>query len=340
MLGHGFPYRPDRSHQQHLKPVKLEDEGSEGKIPPFAWMSDGAVRPIERGLPVLEGLPSALDPVHKYGMESLISLLVDKPYLKAFHRTYGALESAHPDFDVNDPDMMSHYEKQLIAQYAADSALVARANELKVVIPGTQTKTTKIPLDAHLHTWGGAIPYVQTSIFPEDDVIVAETVVKPRRAKTGIHGDANSHAEDQSSIIRPVKFATLKEAEARDRALSRDSAISPVIFAPSGKRTQKQITRVPGHAPDPTVRTCIKRFFDPGVGVPFIPADIGTYFPIDLLTPEEVVAPVTERDEIHAPPPEEPEMKSALIDTSNDDVLFTKNKAPFTRDDISTLRAF
>jgi hypothetical protein len=341
MIKTPYPYHRPKPQHDHLKPVRLEDEGTEGKIPRFAWMSDGPTRAIERGLPISTSPPPALDPSKKSGIESLISLLVDRPYLKAFHRTYGALEAQHPDFDMNDPDMMSHYEKQLIAQYGSDSSQFGRGTELKLRVPGTQAKTTKIPVDAHLHTWGGVIPYLESDIFPEDDFIPPPEPPKPK-LRTGIHGETNARAVDQSSIIRPVHFATIKESEAANRALSRDSAIQPVIFAPGSKRAATAIATVPGRGPDHTVKKCVKRFFDPAVGMPFVPSDIGKYFPIELLTPDETVVSASDSDDPLVPPVEEPdtEMKSALLDTSDEDVLFTKNKAPFTRTDISTVRAF
>jgi hypothetical protein len=273
-----------------------------------------------------------------------MTLLVEKPYAKEFQQTYSALAAAHPEYDLNDPDMMSNYEKQLVAQYTSDQG-PGRANELKLVIPGTQTRTTKIPLDAHLHTWGGAIPYLDNDIFPEDDTNATVPSRIKRRPRTGIHGEVNAKARDQSSVIRPLKFRTLAESEAGDRSLSRDCATSALVFAPGGKRSDQAITELPGGTEDTTVDSCLRRFFDPELGIPFVPADVGRYFPIELLVPAPAAQAAAESElseelNLAVAAPEENEMKTALLDTSEEDVLFTKDKAPFTRHDISTVRAF
>jgi hypothetical protein len=271
-----------------------------------------------------------------------MTLLIEKPYVKAFNRTYSALAERHPEYDLSDPDMMSHYEKQLVATYAVEHTPQSRANELRLVVPGTQTRASKIPLDAHLHTWGGAIPYLANDIYPEDDGAPPPPPSQHRRPRTGIHGDVNATAEDESSIIRPIKFRSLDEAEAGDRSLSRDSAALPLIFAPCGRRFEATVTSLPGGTSDPTVQNCIKTFFDPSVGIPFVPADVGKYFPVTLLQPDSPASPSPEDDELgfDQPLPEDGETKTSLLETLDEDVLFTKNKAPFTRGDISTLRAF
>jgi hypothetical protein len=150
-------------------------------------------------------------------------LLVDKPYVKEFHRDYGALAERHPEYDLTDPDMMSHYEKHLVVQYSPD-ATAARAGELNVRVRGTSQKTTRIPLDAHLHTWGGAIPYLETDIFPDDEMYVAEPRPRKQRPVTGITGPVYCRATDLSSIIRPIKFRTLSPGEAADASLARNDA--------------------------------------------------------------------------------------------------------------------
>jgi hypothetical protein len=329
-----FPYRPPKSRGQHLKPVKMEDEGTEGKVARFGWMTDGAVRPTERGLP-LAG-PSEL---RQFPSDTLMTLLIEKPYVKAFNRTYGALAAQHPEYDLADPDMMSNFEKQLIATYSPEQTSQTRANELRLVIPGTQIRTTKIPMDAHLHTWGGSIPYLGNDIFPEDDGVVPPPVQPRWRPRTGIHGEVNAKAEDESSIIRPVEFRTLSESEAKDRSLSRDSATSPLLFPPGAKRAESRLLGLPTGTTDPTVQNCVKQFFDPAVGIPFVPADVGKHFPVSLLIPENP-SPIESEEEMEIATPEEPEPPSTLLDTSQEDVLFTKNKAPFTRSDISAVRAF
>jgi hypothetical protein len=272
-------------------------------------------------------------------------LLVDRPYIKDFTRSYGALAERHPEYDLSDPDMMSHYEKQLIAQYSADSS-AARAGELNVRVPGTNQKTAKIPLDAHLHTFGGTIPYLETDIFPEDEMEVVEPRRARARVRTGITGEPARSGGDLSSIIRPIRFRSLTFAESHDPSLSRDPATTPLVFAPAGKRYAQQMTSLPGGTQDDTCQRCLRRFFDPEVGIPFVPADVGKYFPLDLLLPEEEPA-ASDRSadqamlsDLNANGGEEPDSGTTLLNTSDEDVLFTKDKAPFTRADISTVRAF
>jgi hypothetical protein len=89
------------------------------------------------------------------------------------------------------------------------------------------------------------------------------------------------------------------------------------------------------------MQQCVKRFFDPEVGIPFVPADVGKYFPFELLIPESVV-PDKEAEALgfEAFPADECDPESTLIETSGQDILFTKSKAPFTRHDVATVRAF
>jgi hypothetical protein len=329
-----FPYHPPLPRNHELKPVKLEEEGTDGKVSKHAWLTDGAVRPIESGLP---RHPYDAASVAK-SQSSLMHLLVDRPYVKEFNRTYGALAVRHPEYDLADPDMMSHYEKQLVAQHSADTA-VLRATELKCKVPGTQQKTTKIPLDAHLHTWGGTIPYFESDIFPEDDIAVNEVKVPRERRVTGVEGDVNTRAPDMSGVIRPIRFRTLSQEEASDPSLSRDEATVPLVFAPGGKRFASSVTDLSSGIKDDTCQRCLKRFFDPKVGIPFIPPDVGKYFPLELLLPEEL-AKAAKGDALASSTSEESEPPSMLLVTDDQDVLFTKNKAPFTRADISTVRAF
>jgi hypothetical protein len=257
--------------------------------------------------------------------------------MKAFHKTYGALAARHPEYDISDPDMMSNFEKQLVAQYSLEQTPQSRANELRMLVPGTQTPATKIPLDAHLHTWGGAIPYLGNDIFPEDDGVPPPAKNQLWKPKTGVHGPVNAKAVDQSSIIRPVQFRTLSEAEAKDRSLSRDCATTPLIFPAGAKRAKGRLVELSGHATDPTVADCLRRFFDPAVGIPFVPADVGRYFPVDLLLPK----PERESDSgLDGQTADAFQPPTTLLDDSDADVLFTKNKAPFTRSDISAVRAF
>jgi hypothetical protein len=328
-----FPYHAPKSRAQHLRPVKMEDEGTEGKVARLGWLSDGEIRDSELGLPL-----SGPGGPRRAPADTLMAMLIDKPYVKAFNRTYGALAAQHPEYDLQDPDMMSNYEKQLVSAYSADQAAQSRANELRILVRGAPARCAKIPLDAHLHTWGGAIPYLANDIFPEDDGAAAPPKPARWRPRTGVHGDVNATAPDQAAIIRPVQFRSLAEAEAKDTALSRDCATTPLIFPPGGRRTESRLIDLPGQTRDPTVSQCVKRFFDPSVGIPFVPADVALYFPVALLVPEPPLE--VEADDLVLDAQPEPEPPTTLLNTSQEDVLFTKNKAPFTRADISSVRAF
>ena len=339
-----FPYRAQKTTTERLRPVKADDEGSEGKIPRWGWMSDGKLRTIERGLPLLDSLPTILDPKND-SMRPLMTFLVDKPYLKDFNRTYGALAARHPEYDLNDPDMQSHYEKQLIAQYSADPN-AGKSKDLKVRMPGEKKASTKIPLDAHLHTWGGAIPYLESDIFPDDEDASESRKVVKKKPKTGIYGDQNVNAEDETSIIRTVHFKSLDDAEVKEQGQAQDNATRPLEFSTTGRRLLGPLSELAGGSKKGgTVKKCLKKFFDPEVGIPFVPADIGKYFPMDLLEPEDVSTATSAQEEMEqelsfVAPNDEADTKSMLIDTRDQDILFTKNKAPFTRQEISTLRAF
>jgi hypothetical protein len=143
-----------------------------------------------------------------------------------------------------------------------------------------------------------------------------------------------------SGLIRPLKFRTLSDAEAGDPSLSRDDAAAPLIFAPGGKRFSSSLTDLASGTNDDTCQRCLRRFFDPEVGIPFIPADVGKYFPLELLLPEDAAPAEAEADAGLPYQAEEAEQPSTLLATADEDVLFTKNKAPFTRADISAVRAF
>ncbi|OHT04947.1 hypothetical protein TRFO_27451 [Tritrichomonas foetus] len=362
-----FPFRNTGSRLLELKPVKLEDKSNESNISKFAWLSDGAIRPIEEGLPIYAMTPPT-DPSKRNPMQSLIHLIEDKPFLKKFNRDYGELAARHPEYDLSDPDMMSHYEKQLITEYYSklqeqqnnlpDSEgrgpnPKSRQQDLKVKIhdgQGHTTITSKIPVDAHLQTWGNALPYYETDLFDvEDPNVVNKKVVKPK-TRTGIYGELKLHEQDESTIIREVHFKSLANTNP-DMTLAKDSATQPLNFTPGGRRCNSTITKMPGGTTDPTVQQCIKRFFDPDVGIPFVPADVGKYFPVELMIPDDqqgqILSHGYEENPIYSQrlgfegnPAEECDPRSTLLDTTGEDILFTKNKAPFSRNDIATVREF
>lgn len=344
-----FPHKRSQSQVQELKPVHYNDAGTEGKISKFAWMTDGATRPIEVGLPVIGTPPPALDPKRPSPMDTLIKLIVEKPYLKEFYKTYGALAAAHPEYDLNDPDMMSHYEKQLIATYDREANEKFMKSDLKVRVedPNThqQKMSSQVPLDAHLHTWGGAIPYVDCDLFDDIDKPVERKRSVKKNVRTGLYGERDPDAPDEANLIRTVNFKTLQK-EQLDYKLADDCATTPLVFKPGGRKFSTDITKMPGGTKDDTVKKCIKRFFDPEVGIPFVPKDAGIYFPLELLLPSntqndgENSARMSGSMSFVSNQSGESEEKSTLLETKNEDVLFTVNKAPFTRKDIASVRQF
>ena len=100
-------FRDTGSRLLDLKPARLEAKSNESPI---------SIKPIEEGLPIYV-TPSTFDSTKRNPMQSLIHLIEDKPFLKDFIKDYGDLAVRHPEYDLNDPDMMSHYEKQLITEY-------------------------------------------------------------------------------------------------------------------------------------------------------------------------------------------------------------------------------
>lgn len=365
-----FPFREAGSRILDLKPARLDEKSSDSQIPKFAWLSDGAVRPIEEGLPIYV-TPSTFDSSKKNPMHSLIQLIEDKPFLKEFNRDYGDLAVRHPEYDLNDPDMMSHYEKQLITEYYSkmqeqqsmqpDSEERApnpknRVQDLKIRVHDGRNHsyvTSRIPVDAHLNSWGDALPYYESDLFDVEDPTINNKKPVKRKMRTGIYGDQKLQEQDESSIIREVHFKSL-ENESPDLTLAKDAATRPLTFAPGGKRFTAEISKIPGGKTDPTCQQCIKRFFDPEVGIPFVPADVGKYFPADLLLPEteeqkqkeqetssnNSISKLSQTLDLQSTTNDDTELKSTLLDTTGEDVLFTVNKAPFTRNDVATLRAF
>ena len=330
-----------------LKPIRREEKLTDGRLTRYSWISDGRIRPIEEGLPLDTSKLPNFSPGVPTAIDRLVSLIVDKPYLEELYRDYGDLIKAHPEIDPRDPDMMTHYEKQFISQYSSEASEILLRNKTVRVKPigpdgkPTGKATTEIPADAHLYTWGGILPGFNSCVFDEMDVNIPEIKIKPKKFRTGIYGP-RPQGEDQSNLIREIHFECLGD-EPISKDLPDDSATHPLDLEMPIRSTLPPLTKPP---PDNTVKQCIKRFFDPDVGVPFVPADVDNYFPLDLLVPDPPQSVSSHSHDSQSMlslglnPLDECDPKSTLLDTSNQDILFTKNKAPFTRKDIATLRAF
>jgi hypothetical protein len=102
--------------------------------------------------------------------------------------------------------------------------------------------------------------------------------------------------------------------DSADRALARDLATKTLIFAPEAAEAA-----VRTETADPTVTNCVRRFFDPAAGIPFVPADVARYFPVALLLQDEEA-----ETEVDSSEPEEEEVEElwTLLDTANETCCF------------------
>ena len=129
-----FPYKPKHVTNTLLRPVDLNDGGSEGNINKNAWMSDGFLKPFEMGLPVIGTLPPALDPSKPSPLDNMVNVLVNRPYISDFKKMYGGLADKYPDMPIDDPDSRSNAEKQFIMQNSKDPNDLKTNNELKIKV--------------------------------------------------------------------------------------------------------------------------------------------------------------------------------------------------------------
>lgn len=345
-----FPHRPPANRAKNMKAVRMDDEGIEGKIPKYAWLTDGPLREIEKGPEISSTLPPALDPSKKSQIQLFVDVLVEKPYLKDYQKMYGELGSRYPEIDLRDPDMMCQAEKQLIAQFSTETAeQIAKQSTLKVRVPDPKKPkgrmTSRIPLDAHLRTWGGAIPYYESQIFDVDDEFIVQKAPPKRKMATGIYGPPRVQNGDSSGLIRECTFEYITQDEI-DRNRCDDDSQEHLVIHKENTRT-RQLLRARSKTGEETVKECMKKFFDPKVGIPFVPADIGLYFPLELLVQKEEEE-VSDKKSAENPtmlffdedPMTECVQKSTLVDTSDQDILFTKGKAPYTRNEVASIRAF
>lgn len=344
----GFPYRPKPKQTKAKSSVPLGDKGTEKHHQGATWLTDGPLRQIEKGLPIIASIPANLDPFKNPPMERFVSLLVDRPYVKDFRKMYGSLADKYPELDIKDNENLTAYEKQFIADNSAEVAeQLEKASSLKVRVMDENGKftnklTTNVPTNAHLYTWGGTISYFESQIFEDEPKIAVDTGSKKQKKKTGIYGKPDTSNPDATGLIRDIHFSSIPDKEVDSNFTLDDNTQKPLnlgtIIHPLADKTEKLPTF------SPMVTKCIDQFFDPH-GKPFVPKDVEKYFPLEeLKITQRVTDSSSTKPEIminlETDPLTECDPKTTLIDTSDQDIIFTKSKAPFRRREIAALRAF
>lgn len=352
-MQHPFPFIPKKIKGKSAPPVKSKVDA---KVEPNAWLTDGPVRPIERGLPISPTPPPALDPNMPTPMENFVNVLVERPYMKSFRKMYGNLAAKYPEFNFDDPDNLSLYEKEFIYQNSHDiGETLLKQTQLKLTVPDAhgnlQTTVGEIPLNAHLYTFGGAIPYFESQIFEEEKVKINPEDLKPKKIQTGIHGPAVENPDDAlATTFREIHFDCLSPEEIEACKTKEDSAIHPLNLIPPSLGRSLANSQIDKRITDNTVTDCISEYFT-ATGKPFVPRNVEKYFPLSVLTPKRKTFTNTELERSTTQSvlssvegPDDPyagiDPKSTLLDTSDQDVLFTTEKAPFKRSEIAELRAF
>ena len=190
-----FPYVAPRNVKSVLKPVSLKDGTDDTKVEKNAWISDGLLKPFELGLPIFGTIPPASDPNQPSPIDEMVNELVNRPNAKYLLQKCGDISDKDALRSLTDPESRSYAEKQFILQNSKDPNDFVNDNEIKFRLPNTNVSnrttgrsigtgkaiikggkkdrekpkyTTVIPPDAHLQTFGGAIPYFHSQIFADD----------------------------------------------------------------------------------------------------------------------------------------------------------------------------
>lgn len=345
-----FPYVPKKIKSKPAPPQR--SKGVEVQENPYAWMTDGPVRQIERGLPISPAPPPALDPNMPTPMDNFVNMLVEKPYMKSFRKMYGNLEAKYPEYNFDDPDNLSLYEKEFIYQNSHDVAeQLLKQTTLKLTMPSADGK---IPVNAHLYTFGGAIPYFESQVFEDDYAKILQEEqekAKPVKIQTGIHGPPVENPQDpDASTFREIHFSCLSPEEIEACKTKSDSAVHPLNLVPPSLGSSLAKTQLITRVKDDTVTNCISEYFTAS-GKPFVPRNVEKYFPLTLLIPKKKSVPAGDLERSTTVSvlstvdiPDNPyagcDPKSTLLDTSDQDILFTREKAPFKRSEIAEMRAF
>ena len=364
-----FPYKPRKIPKVPAPPVPLRSKGVELELNPNAWLTGGPVREIEKGLPLITTPLPALDPDKPTPLESCVSMLVNRPYLKSYRKMYGQLLDKYPELSAYDPDNLSYYEKQFIFQNSHEMGeVIKKASTLKLNLPDENghiqpTLTTTAPLDAHLYTFGGAIPYFQSQIFADNDDTPKDVIKHPKKPKTGIYGSPHEDPNIQSSLIREINFRSISDEEVEEYKSEKDDPEQPLTIPQQSLGVTLRKTRLDPNSNDSTVKDCIDLYFQPN-SKPFVPKNVEKLFPC-LFEPGDIIeqpSPTvsdqllkssteifslsrsTSQDLTQIMDPTsvilDMDPQSTLLDTSDQDVLFTKMKAPFRRVEIARMKAF
>lgn len=377
-----FPYKPDNKAKFQLRPVNLDEGGTEGMAEKSSWISDGPLRQIEMGLPIYGTLPPALDPSKPSPIDNMVNVLVNRPYAKDYNKMYKGFATKYPEYDINDPDTRSFAEKQFIALNSKDinDSLTNKTEELRFKIKDNGPKlsastesstlkrrattrqrlppkyTTIIPPDAYLQTFGGAIPYFQSQVFEDDISDINDKPKDEGKRVTGISGPRKPVAGNQSSLIRELHFASLSNEEV-EAAKTDDSPFVPLKISERPTLKPDNFFKISPEDED-TCQKCLKKYFDPTVGKPFVPKNAEQDFPPKLFDADpqqeqkafglgsnamfagsnffESSLSLNNDDDASV----EIDPKSTLVESKQDDILFTADKLPFTRNDVAELRAF
>ena len=348
---------PLQFQPKHLRKMKqtvpLDSKGCEIQMNPNAWISDGPLRMIEKGLPIIGTIPPALDPNKKSPMDNFVNVLVERPYMKSMKKMYGELMEKNPDIDMNDPNNLSNYEKQFIAENSREEGeKIMKATTLKLNVKdangNVQAKVVNtIPLSAHLYTFGGAIPYFDSTIFAEEEY-QRQAPETEKKNRTGIYGPKESNGLDASSYIRDIHYSCLSEEEIEEQKKIKDPSSEPVDISYNWKLKPSEPFSKVAKKEEQTIKGCLHTYFNP-TGKPFVPIGVEKYFPLNLLKTEKRRKSVnttaletvdTESSITSLDPSEEMDPRSKLISTDDEDVLFTRSKTLLRRNEIATLRAF
>ena len=347
-----FPYKPQKVSINAIKTVKNQDKGTEGNIDKCGWLTDGPLRPIEEGLPLYD----------KDNSKITNNITPKKDYLKSFSKIYKNLLDIYPEYIENE------FNNGLLGQYS-----IFNNNDIKKSTLSTKTtqrnindhlnknnKSSNQTSIDHIYTWGDSQYNFDNENFDDDINYLENKNEKKIINETGIVSLRNNEKnKDQSSNIRELHFKSLSPEEIH---LEQETSnpIKPLNLDEIIKtNNNKNIYKIPIIKKDPISQECLKKYFNPKTNQPFVPENPGDDFPLELLNPEPGSSSSFRRSlstlselSINSTSNQNTifsnfnelnhsnEIKQTLLDTSQQDILFTNQKVPFTRKDIAELKAF
>jgi len=338
------PFVSKKSPKINFGRAPINSGGEEADLPPYSWISDGPIQDIEKGLPIIESPPPAYDAIKNNPMQKFVSLLVDRDYMKDFGKMYGRLAGKFPELTVFDPENLSTSAKQFIADNSNDiSEQIIRATSLSLNHPINGRQNSQIPKDSHLHTWGGLIPSFDSQIFNEETLETVAPESKKIKKKTGIYGGTYQNSPNSTEMIRELHFRSISDEEIRLQPKTNFSNRRPLEIKRKSKSKSLSETKLANNLNDSTVKQCMNEYFSPN-RTPFVPKSVQDYFPLELLQKNNEKSIIqrtsTNDDDADIEFQDAFDTPSTLLDTSDQDVLFTKEKTPFTRTEVAKMRAF